>query len=275
MKQVIITFAAPSGGAGKSTISREVAIASSLTDINGDHIRTCLVDANMHFGSQAHFFKLRPKYNITDLVSECSRLHERMSFSAIDEYYGNWGNIEKYLTYIPEYHLYLLPAPTDGKYREISFREMEQALFHLRQHFDVICIDTGNNNDSVTLAAIQLADIPVIIATDEETSCRNIERLRVRLRTEVPDSIQLLGRSRLVVNKYALKRTERYRTLDEIERRLDMDIISVLPNSKVAWMLANLANPVVTDTVRSALKTELLNLAHALVPEVSGKGMKK
>ena len=109
MKQVIITFAAPSGGAGKSTISREVAIASSLTDINGDHIRTCLVDANMHFGSQAHFFKLRPKYNITDLVSECSRLHERMSFSAIDEYYGNWGNIEKYLTYIPEYHLYLLP----------------------------------------------------------------------------------------------------------------------------------------------------------------------
>ena len=279
MKQVTITVACPQGGVGKSTVSHEIAIAASLTNINGDHIRTCLVDSNLNFGSQAHFFGANPKYNITDFVSECNELHKTMTFAEVDEYYAKWENIEKFLTYIPDYHLYLLPAPSNGRHYEISHNEMDQLFFHLKQHFDVIVCDTGNNNESVTLAAIILADIPIIIATDDETTIRNIERLRKRLRMDrslpINNFDDLMGRIRLVVNKYSMDEKKNYYSIQEIESITYMNLAGVLPDNKDTWLMANLKNPIVTDTVQSPLKKELLKLSHALVPEINEKGVKK
>ena len=282
MEKITITFASPSGGIGKSLLSRETAVAASLTRIKGEPIRTCLVDLNLSNGSQNTFFKIRPKYNIMDLVRECSEKEQTMSFSEIDEYFSKWANIEKYFVFVQQYNLYILPSPADCEPHDISFQEMRRIEYYLQIHFDVVVMDTANNCQPVTLAAIRLANVPVFIVTDEERTVRRVIDLRKRFRDEgsqnrmiAVENQELIQRVRLVVNRYPPSRGDRYFSIDEIEQNTYLKSIAVLHEERHSWMLSNLGNLVILDVDRNPLKREILAMCHKLVPEIEPRAFSR
>lgn len=269
MKQTVISVLSPSGGVGKSTITKELGIAVCSTKIEGSNIKTCIIDVNLNFGSQRSMLRSLPKHNIMDWVNEYRDDVQNLSFQEIEQKY-DWDHIEKYLSYINEYNLYLLPAPDDGKYHDITTGELEIIIFTLKKYFDIILIDTGNNLDPVTVASIKLSNEALLIVTDEKRSIESVKRLRKRIRAEeLP-----LKKFKVVMNRYPKRNSMRLFSKAEIEKILYIDVCSILPEEPKTWKYNNAGLPIVLDK-DNKLKSGLLNLAHLLVPEVNPKQFKK
>ena len=279
MKQTVITIASPSGGVGKSTISKELAVAFSQTKIQGSNIRTCLVEANLSAGSQIFLFDVEPKFNIVDWAEDYRRRRKTMSAEELNVYYGDWSHIEKFLTYIPILSLYLLPAPSDALDHEIRFDEFSAILFFLKYYFDAIVIDTENCVSETMLAALRLADFPILIMNDDWKTARSINRLKVYIRDlegVLPEGrrsfvTRLLG----VMNKYPVDEKERIHPIEGWHHATGLQIIAVLPEDEMAVASNNSKMPIVFRAKRkglfgkdTSLRTALLELAHLLIPEV-------
>ena len=280
MKQTVVTVASPSGGVGKSTISKELAVAFSQTKINGSNIKTCIVEVNLDFGSQIFFFDVAPKYNIMDWVEDYRERRQTMSAEELGEFYGEWRNIEKYLTYIPLLSLYLLPAPSDGYEYDISLEELSAILYYLKYFFDALVVDTANNFSEVTLAAIKLADVPLVVLNDDYKTIVSAARLRNYIRElegNLPEGHRsLLSRLQAVVNKYPVNEEDRIYSIADLRRTSHMEIVAVLPNEPSAWASNNIQMPIIFKAPKkkglfqkdASLRTSLLRLAQRLVPEV-------
>lgn len=267
MEQKIICVAGPSGGVGKSTIAKELAVAFSATKVNDMNIKTCIVDANLIFGTQKSFFSIIPKYTIEDWVVEISEAKQTLNNLEIIERYNYWEQVEKYLFYSEEQRLHVLPAPSKGHYFDISQEDFDIIIYALRKYFDVIIIDTGNNLENVTMAAMRVADNVLIMVTDESRSIDSARRLRAKVREQqIP-----LGKFQIILNKVPVRFSERLFSKKEIERELLLPVSVSIPYSKDTWKLNNARIPIVTDKKKSKMKKNLLQLAHMLVPEVRSK----
>lgn len=266
MKQKVICVCGPSGGVGKSTIAKELAITFASTKENGTNIKTCIVDANLAFGSQNSFFSIMNKLTIEDWVNELHTSKKELPIDEIVAHY-DWGQIEKYLFYSFKHNLHVLPAPSKGNYFELVQEDFDIMIYALRRYFDVIVIDTGNNLDPVTMAAMKVSDEVLIVVSDESRCIDSARRLRGCVRDHgIP-----LQNFHIIINKYPLKRNERLFDKKEIEEQLLIPVIMTLPYIKGTWKLNNAHIPIVTDKKKTKLKKGLLKLAHLLVPEVSHK----
>lgn len=269
MKQTVISVLSPSGGVGKSTIAKELGIAISCTKIDGSNIKTCIIDANLNFGSQRALLRTLPKHTIMDWVTEYRDDVKTLSFQEIEQKY-EWDHIEKYLSHVEEYNLYLLPSPDDGKYHDITTEELEVILFSLKKYFDIIIIDTGNNLDPVTVASIRLSNEALLVVTDEKRSIESVKRLRRRIRTEeLP-----LTKFKVIINRYPRRNRMRLFSKIEVEKILYIDVCSILPEELQTWKYNNTGLPIVLDK-DSKLKRGLLELSNLLVPEVNIKQFKR
>lgn len=265
MKQQVIGIVGPSGGIGKSTIAKELAIAISSTEIQNSNIRTCLIDVNLVFGSQKSFFKINQQYTIRDWILQYRKDIQFLSIEEAERRY-NWDFIQQFLAYSKEFATYILPAPSDGRVLDISKKELQHIIYILKNFFDIILIDTGNNLSNVTIATLLLSDTVFLIVNDDARTIKSAKNLRKSLR-----SIDIsLDKIKLVVNRFPLKTKNRIYTIKDIETILYMDVCSVLPEEKRSWMLNNTGIPIITYK-NTKLKKELLKLAHQIVPEVNIK----
>lgn len=279
MKQTVITIASPAGGVGKSTISKELAVAFSQTKIQGSNIRTCLVEVNLSVGSQIFLFDVEPKFNIVDWANDYRRRRKTMSAEELNEYYGDWGHIEKYLTYIPFLSLYLLPAPSDAYNYELRFDELSAILFYLKYYFDAIVIDTESAVSETSIAAMRLADFPILIMNDDWKAARSINRLKTYIRDlegVLPEGRRsFVTRFVGVMNKYPVDERDRIKSIESWHHATNLQIIAVLPEDDMTMMSNNSRIPIVLRAKRkglfgkdTSLRTALLELAHLLIPEV-------
>jgi len=264
MKQTIISIISPSGGVGKSTITKELAIAISTTQIDGSNIKTCIIDAN-YFGSQRAMLQTIAKYSIIDWINAYREDSEHLSYQEIDQKYS-WEYIEQFLAYVADYSLYLLPAPTDGKHYDINEVEMNAILYALAKYFDVILIDTGNNLDSITLSSIRLSNEALLIVTDERGIIENVRSFRKRLRQEdIP-----LDKINVIMNRHPQKQKNRLFSKEEVESILYLNVCAILPDEPQCWKYNNAGLPIVNDN-KSPLYHGLRSIAHMLVPQVDKK----
>lgn len=264
MNQKVICVCGPSGGVGKSTVTKELAIAFSATKVNGVNVKTCIVDANLIFGTQKSFFSIVKQPTIEDWVTELRVSMRNLSNDEIVARY-DWAQIERYLFYSPKHNLHILPAPSRGNYFEIFQEEFDIMIYALKKYFDVIVIDTGNNLEAVTIAAMKIADDVLVMVTDESRTLDSARRLRARVREHnIP-----INKFRVVFNKCPLRHSERLFSKKEVEEQLLIPVIITLPYNKDTWKLNNAQIPIISDKKKSKLKKRLLQLAHSLIPEVS------
>lgn len=263
MNKTVISVLSPCGGVGKSTLSKELSLLSSGTEINGTPIRTCLVDTASNSASLRSYLRVVPKYTLTDWVMRYrADLKADNSKDPHREY--SWMDIERYLTYLPSHNLYFLPGPDDGKYHNTSADEIQEIVRNLRKYFEVIIIDTGNNISPVTKGAAMACDVGLLVVTDSISHVRNADRFRAALAYEnIP-----LDKIHVVMNKYSRWWTmDRIYTRRDLEESLNMDVVAVIPNDDKVWLYNN-GSIQLASSGRSPVAKPIRELAHRLIPEI-------
>ena len=274
MKKIIAAFCSPSGGVGKSTISKEVTNIIGATKIGGDYVRVVLVDGNIEFGSQTTFWQI-PTYpdDLESFILDHRKLLETKSDREIEQMY-DWNYIQKYLVKIGpmEENMFLLPAPPHASSVEIKAEEAGMLIKALFNSFDVVILDTPNNTKDTTISAIEHADKLFFIAVDDSRSITNLQKLRKKLIAE-----HLLDRAnetgQIIYNRYHSEKNRQFYTIDDMMELTQFPVILTIDDYPQFETYNALAHPLTDHD--TPITNDFYELAQLIVPEVEKPKLKK
>ena len=267
MKQMIIATNCPKGGVGKTTLSKELASAYALTEIDGRQPSVCIVDANVYFGDINFMLKLAPskgmEYWADRIIAEgYDKVEHIYPYDVVDDYLIKHGM-----------GLYVLSAPNSPEgAAKISYGVMQTMIKSLKQYFDIIILDTGNNTDDCTVACFEQANTILIVITDESTSINCASSL-FKMFPKIGIS---MDKVEIILNKYATEKANRYFSIEEVEEVMGSVYTTIaysedMPNVNSSGIPAVMSN----DNRVAPFKKDVIKLAKKLVPEFSEKALKK
>jgi Response regulator containing CheY-like receiver domain and AraC-type DNA-binding domain len=151
----IITFFSSKGGVGKSVI----ALNSSITLSKKFNKKILLVDMNLQFGDMSMLMNKYTEKNILDAIE--------------DRQYENYEDIK---TYLYQYNdkLHMLFAPKKPEAAEYISKDLvEKIIDVLKNHYDLILVDTGINFNDSTLHILDISEMILLISTMELVALKN------------------------------------------------------------------------------------------------------
>lgn len=176
---MIVTFLGTKGGTGTTTLA--VNCAADIRRLTGR--RTLVVDLKTGPGDVAVFLGLHPRYNLLDLLDQLSW----MDPSAIPRFVAEHECGLHALTGADEFGR---PAPRDAE-------AIDQALRGFPGSYDYVVVDAGSMLNPCSAAALQRADLVILVANPDVPCLRNLPRLT--------DAVRLAGvaaeRIRIVLNR--------------------------------------------------------------------------
>lgn len=253
MKQKTVVVYNQKGGVGKSTISKELAIAMTCLSIqNGDELyrpKVCLCDFDLDSSDMTSLLNLNPEPNIKQWSDDISKQYEKAK-KMDTVYFSEWDIKQNYLQQ-HESGLYVLVAPdrkTEGL--EINYKTVSTIIENLKLcEFDVIIIDTGSNIFDYTITALLAATDILALSTCDVVSAKRIDGILedILLNIEGFDRDKM----RLLVNKYdpAFNISP-----DEISGVLQMPLIGIIPACREITNINNGGNSVFFGSSKSADK---------------------
>ncbi|MEJ2598462.1 MAG: response regulator [Anaerolineales bacterium] len=226
--KVILVYS-PKGGTGSTT----VAINLGMT-LNAEETPVALVDGNLEFGDMAVFLNLQGKLTIVDLASRAEELDPEIVDEVMIDH--NASGIK------------ILACPPRPEYAEsVNGDQFGKVLDYLRRFYSYIVVDAASSLTDVTLAALDAADIILLITTQDIPSVKN-----ARLFLDLVDVLKI-NRQRIVfvMNKFD-KRIGI--TPDKISENFKQEILAVIPadervvipsvNRGVPFMLGDRSKPI-------------------------------
>ena len=201
--RVIVVYS-PKGGTGNTTIA--VNLAVSLQD---ERSNVVIVDGNLQFGDVSIFLNLNPRNNLLDLTPRANELDAEI--------------IDDVLVTDDRSGVQLLASPNAPLYFEnVSSSEFADVIDFLRKMFAYIIVDVSATLTDIALTAIDIADILMIITTQDIPSIKS-SRLFLNLTNEMK-----IDRSKIffVMNRYD-KRIGI--TPEKVATNLKQPIVSVIP----------------------------------------------
>ena len=148
----VIAIYSPQGGAGKSVIAANLAVAMAKATA-GTKERVVLVDLNLQFGDLDLMLNLNPVNTIAGLAQK--------GHTGLDS-----ELVEQYLTVHEPSGLKVLVAPSTPQYAEsVTVYTVEQTLEALRQSYNYILIDTPSQLQDTTLAALDAANMILLVTS--------------------------------------------------------------------------------------------------------------
>lgn len=170
-KGVITTIHSPKGGVGKSTITKELGGYYASKGI-----KTCIVDMDVDYGDIYAILDLRPVKNMVHWAADIKSRYKSTPDPERIKY--DWDTINNFYLLQHQSGLYVLAAPTQSRDANcIGDLEAKVMLQNLKDHFDLILVDTGPNIKDVTFASFELADQIVIVSNLEIAALSDIEQL--------------------------------------------------------------------------------------------------
>ena len=150
----VIAVYSPQGGSGKSMLAANLAVAMAIgLDAKNNPNSIVLVDLNLQFGDVDLLLNLNPDNTIAGLAQK--------GHSGIDS-----DLVEQYLTLHDESGLRVLVAPSAPRYAEsITAYTVEQVIDALRESFQFVIIDTTSQLQDITLAALDAANIILLLTS--------------------------------------------------------------------------------------------------------------
>lgn len=200
----VVAVVGAKGGVGTSLTAMVSARAAASRG------RTALVDFDLRAGDLASYCGVTVRRNITDLASLGAEIGGR----EISE-----------VAYPVRNGIELLPAPEHGELAELmtetAARQIVQAI---RYQYAVVVVDCGSHLDDATAAALDLADVIVVVATPEVPALRAVRRLG-----------ETLGRLTLAHNtptQLVLNRTSRNNEIQPATaaRLVSLPLLAVMPD---------------------------------------------
>jgi pilus assembly protein CpaE len=232
----VVTVFSAKGGCGKTTVATNLAAA-----LAGDgSTRVCLVDLDLEFGDIAIALQLVPERTLVDLIPMAGTMDEH--------------GIRSVLTSAgPGVDAVLAPtAPGDAA--RVGADLVPELVRALRDMYDVIVIDTPPSVSEHVLAAFDLADVTVLLATLDVPALKN---LKVSL-----DTLDLLGHpadTRMIVLNRADARVGL--KLSDVEQTIGMPVSLQIPSSGDVPAAINRGHLIVREQPEHEVSRALLDLA--------------
>jgi pilus assembly protein CpaE len=202
----VVTVFSAKGGCGKTTVATNLAGA-----LAGDGTtRVCLLDLDLEFGDVAISLQVVPERTVVDLLPMLGSMDEHGVRSVL---VPAGGGVDAVL------------APTSpGEASRVPAALVPELVRVLRRMYDVVVVDTPPSINEHVLAALDLSDSLVLLATLDVPALKN---LRVAL-----DTLDLLGyprEARLLV----LNRADAMVGLDlaDVEQTAGMPVSVQIPSS--------------------------------------------
>lgn len=263
----LISIYSPKGGVGKSTISKELAMAYSTASVNGEAVRVLLVDADWEFGDITTLFNVAPRPNVIDWVRDMQADKRQTGCLHL---YSNETILSRYV--IPySSTLHILAGPGDPVEAELITEEMVLAMVESlkRSTYDIILIDSANSNRARTLVPIMKSDAVVLVETLDTSTVAETTAVLNTLRSKQFD----FGRIYMVLNQVPESDTQIDISVTEISRLLQLDVAAVLPKYELIRMINNAGDAAVRKRA-SAYSQAMFQLANRIVPLFEGNKKK-
>ncbi|HKX27750.1 MAG TPA: AAA family ATPase [Blastocatellia bacterium] len=230
----IVAVFSNKGGGGASFIAANLALSLAAP--------TLLVDLNLQSGDLEFFFRMEPKFTITDVMENLTRADHEL--------------LEKLVTPYSQ-HLWLLPAPRDvDAALGIKSGQVTEMLDLMRDRYDYIVLDLAHTFDELTLTALDQADEILLVLTLDIMSIRSAQRALT--------IFDRLGYAREKVSPVVNRWDKKSMGLDwgQVERFLGKCITSFLPeDSRAVVDSINLGRPLIDSHPHSPVAAELRRLA--------------
>jgi pilus assembly protein CpaE len=240
----IIVVYSPKGGSGCTTVATNLAMT-----LQNEETTVALVDGNLQFGDVAVFLNEQGKNSVVDLAPRADELDPQI--------------IDEVMITHTKSGVKILVAPSRPEYAEsVSGDQFIKVLKYLRRLYSYVVVDTSSALTDVTLAAMDAADLIVLITTQDIPAIKN-----ARLFLDLVDVLKI-DRQRVlfVMNRYD-KRIGI--TPDKVSDSFKHEIVAVLPdeervvipsvNRGVPFMLGDKSKPIarsfltMTEAVRDRL----------------------
>jgi pilus assembly protein CpaE len=232
----VIALLAPSGGSGSSTLSVNVATALAK-----QHGSAALIDLKLHSGDLAALLDLKPTYTLADLCLNVSRIDRTLFDRTLARHQSG---------------VHLLASPrTLADVLHVTPEGVRQALSQAQAEFPYVVIDVDHSFGPEQTAALQEAQVVLIVLRLDFTSLRNSRRALEHLeQIGVPRD-----RVRLVANRYGQPKEV---PVSKAEEALGLKIAHFVPDdAKTVNRANNNGVPLILDAPSARVSKSVVNLA--------------
>ncbi|GAB2880800.1 AAA family ATPase [Uliginosibacterium flavum] len=239
----VLAFISCKGGSGATFIAANLAYALAAERKQ----RVALIDLNLLFGDVAMFVSEQiPPSNVAEVAREINRLDAFFLESAM-------------LEVAPGLHV--LASPDDPSSAPDVKREHVDAIIRLaRSKYDFVIVDVARTLDTITLQALDMADLIFPVLQLTLPFIRDSKRLINVFRSLDYHPEQI----RLIVNRY---RKGGEISLTDIERTVGLKVFTTLPNSYQATATSvNLGVPIIKGQRTDPVSKALIEMAYMIVP---------
>jgi pilus assembly protein CpaE len=232
----VVTVFAAKGGCGKSTLATNLAMALA----EDGKRRVCLVDLDLAFGDVGIMLQLAPDRGIADAANTRERVDATLVRALLTPYAAGVD---------------VLLAPVGPTEAERIGRDLiTRVLAAVRAMADFVIVDTPAHFTEAVLAALDVSDVHLLVATPDIPALKN---LRIAL-----DMLDLLGlpiQNRLIV----LNRCDAKVGLTgaDIDRVLQASPDAQVPSSRDVPLSINRGVPIVVDKPNHPVSKAIRELA--------------
>jgi pilus assembly protein CpaE len=239
----VITIYSPKGGTGCTTLATNLAIS-----LYNDDTTVLLVDGNLQFGDVAVFLNEQSKYSVVDLATRTDELDADV--------------VENVTVKHSQSGVKVLAAPNKPEQADtVSGEQFGKMLRYLKTVYSYVIVDTTSSLQEITLAAIDAADILVLVTTQDIPSIKSC-----RLFLDVANAFGM-DRSRIVfvMNKFD-KRIGI--TPEKVGDNLKQEILAVIPFEERVIVSVNKGIPFLIADKTRPLSRAILSLAEVIRKKV-------
>lgn len=243
-RATVITVFSAKGGCGKTTVATNLAAALA----EGGRREVCIVDLDLAFGDVAIAMQLFPTHTISDAI----QLEDTLDPSAVASLLTQHSP-----------GLRVLSAPVEpGLAENVPVTLVTRLLTVMREMFDYVIIDTPPAFTDQVLAAFDISDLAILLATLDIPALKN---LKLSLET-----LELLNYPREKI-RLILNRADSKVGLDasEVEKTLRSPIAALIPSSRAVPAATNRGVPIVTDQPHHPVSQALMGFVDQHIAPLS------
>jgi pilus assembly protein CpaE len=244
MGKIVLVYS-PKGGVGCTTIATNLAVT-----LHNDETPAVLVDGDLQFGDVAVMLNERGKNSVSDLSPRVDELDPEV--------------VEDVLLTHAVSGIKILTAPSRPEQAEsVTGDAFSKILKYFQRMYSYIVVDTSSTLTDVILAAIDIADLVVLIASQDIPSINN-----ARLFLDLIDVLDIhRDRVLFILNRYDKRIAI---TPEAIGENLKHDVSTVLPlDEKVVVPSVNRGVPFVISSKSKPISRSILELAEDVRQRIS------
>jgi pilus assembly protein CpaE len=239
-KANVICVYSPRGGVGATTVANNLALS-----FRDNESQISLIDTSLQFGDVDILFNEVGQLSLLDLTPIAYELDSKV--------------VKEVMILHRSSGLYLLAPPKRPLLQEpITGEQISRVLDYVRSFYDYLVINTSNYINEATLASLDLADVIVLVITQEIASIKSMRSF-----LELWDGFGMKReRLMLVVNKFNKNGALTPRKISEtLGQPVDLTIPE---DDEAALRAANLGNPLLMSNPNADISQAIVDLSNKI-----------